>query len=113
MLIDANTMLTVKAYDVENDEYQSQQRVKIIWNGADEQINACNAGAEIIGDTGDSSCPGRERGNHADGSCRSINQEGQLGTGYFMPVGNRTHDRAYGQTVEVVINENNTTQQHG
>ena len=25
MLIDSNTMLTVKAYDVENDEYQSQQ----------------------------------------------------------------------------------------
>ena len=57
--------------------------------------------------------PGRNRRDNADRSSRGVNQVSQLGTADVILVGHRTHNRTDSQTVEIVVDEDQTAQQHG
>ena len=57
--------------------------------------------------------PRRDGGNDTDGGCRRVDQIGQFGSADLVLVGDRSHDGTYRQTVKVIVNENQTAQQHG
>ena len=96
-----------------NDEDKGQQGVEIIGNGPDKQLNAADAGIQIGGHAGDGGGPGGYRSDHAHGGGGSVNEVGQLGPGNLVSVGDGTHDTAHGEAVEVVVNEDQHTQDKG
>ena len=90
-----------------NDHCQRHQCIEVIGNGLDEQLQTLALGSN----TGNSSCPGGDGSNDTDRSCGSIDQVCQLCAGNLVLVGDRAHNRADSQAVEVVIDEDQHTQQ--
>ena len=89
-----------------DDEDECQKGIEVIGNGADEELDAGNAGVEVFGRGGHGGRPGRDRRDHAHGSGSGVDEVGELGTRDLVAVSDRTHDRAHGQAVEVVVDEN-------
>ena len=84
----------------------SQQGVKVIGNGLNEQGQAL----ALRSDTGNSGCPGRNGRNDADGCSGGIDHVGQLCPGDLVLVSDGTHNRTHRQTVKVVINKDQHAQ---
>lgn len=73
-------------------------------------VYAVNTGINtFIHHTGYCGRPGRDRCDHTDGCCGGINNVCQLCSGNLMSVCYRHHNRAYSQTVKIVIHENQNT----
>ena len=89
-----------------NDKDQSQQRIEVIRDGTNKQLDTVAA----FHDAGDCCSPGRDGSDHADRSCRGIDDVGKLGSGDLMLIGNRTHDAANGKAVEIVVNKDDNTE---
>ena len=92
-----------------DDEHEREQRVEVVRNGAHEQIKA----VVVLDDAGNGGGPRGDRRDHANGRGRGVDEIGELGTGDLVPVGDRQHDRADGQAVEVVVNEDQDAEQEG
>ena len=91
---------------------ERQHRVQVERDRADEHLKAGHRAARR--DVGvDRRRPGRDRRNDADRGRRGVDEVGQLGAGNLVLVGNRAHDGADGQAVEVVVHKNQRTQQRG
>ena len=88
-----------------DDEHEGHQRIEVIGNGADEQLDAAHAGVESFSGRGHGGGPGRDRRDHADGRGGRVDEVGQLGPGDLVPISDGAHDRADGQAVEIVVNE--------
>ena len=102
----------IKAHQSQrDDEYQGQQGIEVIGNCLDEQLKARVRFA--LNATGNGSGPRGDGSNHANGRGGRVNDVGKLGAGDLVGIGDGTHDRAYGQTVEIVIHKNQDTQQEG
>ena len=91
---------------------ERQHRVQVERDRADEHLKAGHRAARR--DVGvDRRRPGRDRRNDADRGRRGVDEVSQLGAGNLVLVGNRAHDGADGQAVEVVVHKNQRTQQRG
>ena len=105
-LFKATHRAVVKLEQCERDEKDKGQKgIEIIRNGADEELDTGNAGVEILSRRGYGGRPGRDRRDHAHGGGSGVDEVGELGTRDLVAVGDRTHDRANGQAVEIVIDE--------
>lgn len=93
------------------NEHNCQQGVEIVRDGADKQLQPTVGFA--VHTPGDSRCPRGDGRYHADGRGGRINQVRQLDTGYPMSVCDGAHDRADGQTVEVIVDEDHYAQKKG
>ena len=68
------------AYDVpsvdndadDDDEHDGQKRVEVIGNDLDEQLDARDAGVQVLGRSRDRRSPRRDGRDHADGRRRGI-----------------------------------------
>ena len=89
--------------------HDGQQRVEVIRNGADEQLQTVCA----LDKAGDGCRPRGDRGDDAHGRCRGVDKVGELGTGDAVLVRDRTHDRADGQAVEIVVDEDEHAEGNG
>ena len=49
--------------------------------------------------------PGRNRRNDTNGSCHGVDDIGKLSAGNAIRIGNRTHNGADRETIEIVINK--------
>ena len=85
-----------------------QQGVEVVGNGPDEQRQA----AAVLHEAGHSRRPGADGGNDADRRGGGVDEIGQLGPGDVLLVGDGPHDAAYGEAVEIVVNENQHAQQN-
>ena len=95
----------------DNDHHQGQQAVIVPGDLLDEQLNAVDGlGLDIAGH---GSSPRGHGSDHAHGSGGSINDVGQLRPGDLVALGNRTHNGAHGQAVEIVVDEDQHAQEHG
>ena len=104
------TVVDVQQRD-NHDHHQSQQTVIVPGDLLDEHFNTADGiGIDVAGHGGS---PGGHGGDHADGSGGRVNDIGQLRAGNMMALGNRTHDGAHGQAVEIVVDEDQHAQQHG
>ena len=86
-----------------------QQRIEIVGNGPDEQGET----GAVLHKAGHGGSPGGDGGNDADGGGGGVDQIGQLGTGHLMLVGDRPHNGTDGQTVKVIINKDQHTENDG
>ena len=89
--------------------YNTQQCIEVIGNGSDEQIQAVHA----LNYAGYCRSPGGNGSNDTDRSRCCIDDIRKLRSGNLMRIRNGTHNRAYGQAVEIVIHEYQNTQQEG
>ena len=96
-------------HDHEDHHGDGEQGVVVIRNGLDEKRDAVLA----FNKSGNGGCPGGDRSDDADRSCGRVDQVGELGTGNLMLVGDRAHDAADGQTVKIVINEDQAAESNG
>ena len=96
-----------------DDEHEGQQGVEVVGDGANEQLDAGEAGVQIGGHAGDGGGPGGDGSDHADGGGGGVNDVSQLGPGDLVAVGDGAHDGAHGQAVEVVVNEDQDAQGEG
>ena len=88
-----------------NEESQRQQGIQIKRDGLQKQRKAVDA--RVLGQRGrNRSRPRGDRRNDAHRRCGRIDDIRKLGAGDLLPVGDRAHDRANGQAVEVVIHKN-------
>ena len=96
----------------ENHHHDGHKCVEVEGNCLNEKADAvfC-AGASCK--AGNRRRPGRNRSDDTDGSRRSVNEVGELRSGNVLSVGDRTHNGAYGQTVEIVVDENQHAQTDG
>ena len=89
----------------EYHHYDGEQGIEVIGNGADEKLHsvlcACTAGK-----SGNGRRPGRNGGDYTDRRGGGIDEIGKLCAGDVMLIGNRAHNRADGQAVEIVVDEN-------
>ena len=72
-----------------------------------------DAGIEIVRCGGDCRCPGGNGSDHADRRGGRVDQIGQFGAGNPVAVGDRAHDRADGQAVEIVVDEDQDAEDEG
>ena len=96
--------------DEREDEDEGQDGIKVVGDGLDEQLDAAHAGIEVRRRGGDRRRPGRDRRDHAHGRGRGVDEVGQLRAGDLVVVGDRAHDGADGQAVEIVVDENEHTE---
>ena len=96
-----------------DDEDECQKGIEVIGNGADEELDAGDTGVEVLGRGGHGGRPGRDRRDHAHGSGGGVDEVGELGARDLVAVGDRTHDRADGQAVEVVVDEDEDAENKG
>ena len=108
-LVQAHRAVVELHEDERDDEHEREQRVEVIRNGAHEQVEA----VVVLDDAGHGGRPGGDRRDHAHGRGRCVDEVGKLGAGDLVPVGDGQHDRADGQAVEVVIDENEDAKQEG
>ena len=108
-LVQAHRAVVELHEDERDDEHKREQRVEVIRNGAHEQVEA----VVVLDDAGHGGGPGGDRRDHAHGCGRGVDEVGELGAGDLVPVGDGQHDRADGQAVEVVIDENEHAEQEG
>ena len=101
----------VRRHQPEQEHYR-EQRVQIHRDGLEEQREAVHR-ARFRQRRADCSRPRRNRSDNADRSRRCINDVRQLCPGNAVLVRNRTHDRTDGQTVEIVINEDEHAEERG
>ena len=96
-----------------DDEHDGQQGIEVIRNSLNEKLDTGNAGVKILRGGRNGSCPGGHGGDHAyrRGSC--VNNICELCAGDVVAVGNGTHDGADGQAVEIVVNEDEHTEEEG
>ena len=98
--------------DEEQAHDDGKQGIVVVGDSAQEHGEAVDA-RSIRHAGGDRRRPAGHRRNDADGGRRGVNQVGQLGAGDFLAVGDRAHDRADGQAVEVVVHKDHDSQQQG
>ena len=108
-LVQAHRAVIELHEDERDDEHEREQRVEVIRDGAHEQVEA----VVVLDDAGHGGRPGGDRRDHAHGRGRGVDEIGELGAGDLVPVGDGQHDRADGQAVEVVINEDQHAEQEG
>ena len=88
-----------------------QQGVEVVGNGGDEQGQT--VGVAVLRKAADGGGPGADGSDDAHRRGGGVDQVGQLGTGDVVLVGDRTHDAAHGQAVEVVVDEDQDAQADG
>ena len=93
------------------DKEQGQQRVEIVGDRADEKLYSGDAGPHIAGHESDSCSPGGNRRYHTYGSCRRVDQVGELGPGDLILVCHGTHDTSDCQAVKVVVDKDQYAEQ--
>ena len=99
----------VELHDGDEDNHrQRQQRVEVEGDGLDEEADA----VFIFDEPRHRSGPRRERCDDADGRRSGVDEIGQFGAADPMLVGDGSHDGTHGEAVEVVVDENQTAQQH-
>ena len=104
----------VKAHDDHaDDEHEGQQGVEVEGDGLDEKLDAGDARVEILGNAGDCRRPARHRGDHAYGSRGGVDEVCKLCTRDLLIIGQRTHDGADGQAVEVIVDEDQNAEDKG
>ena len=108
-LVQAHRAVVELHEDERDDEHEREQRVEIVRNGAHEQVKA----VVVLDDAGHGGRPGGDRRDHAHGRGRGVDEIGELGAGDLVPVGDGQHDRADGQAVEVVVDEDEHAEQEG
>ena len=97
----------------QDDKQERQQGVEVVGNGADEEFEAANAGIELLCGAGHRRRPRGYRRNHAHRRGGRVNQVGEFRPANAVPVGDGSHDRADGQAIKIVVDENQDTQQEG
>ena len=112
-LVDAHGAVVELHAGQGHDEHESQQRVEVIGYRLDEQLDAAVARVEVCRDAGDGGCPGGDRGYHADGRGGRVDEICELGAGDAVSISHRPHDRADGQAVEIVVNEDQNAEDEG
>ena len=95
----------------DHDHDQGEDAVVVPGDLLDEQLEAVYVVAVNV--AGNSSSPGGDRCDHADRSCGSVDNVSQLRSGDVVGLGDRSHNGAYGEAVEIVVYEDEDTQQHG
>ena len=108
-LVQAHRAVIELHEDERDDEHEREQRVEIVGDGAHEQVKA----VVVLDDAGHGGRPGGDRRDHAHGRGRGVDEIGELGAGDLVPVGDGQHDRADGQAVEVVVDEDEHAEQEG
>ena len=104
----------IEAHDGESDnENDGQERVEVIGDSLNEELNTGNTGVEILCGGGNCCCPGGDGSDHADRSCGCVDNESELCAGDLLTVSDRAHDGADGEAVEIVINENHNAEEEG
>ena len=69
----------VEAHDADaDDEHDGQQRVEVVRDGLDEQLDARHARVEVACRGGHGGGPRRDGGDHADGGCGCVDDVRQL-----------------------------------
>ena len=89
--------------------HNGEQGVEVIRDGPDEQVQPL----PVLGEGGHGGGPGGDGGDDADGGGGGVDEVGQLGPGHLVLVGDGPHDRAYGEAVEVVVDEDQAAQHNG
>ena len=112
-LVDAHGAVVELHAGQGHDEHESQQRVEVIGYRLDEQLDAAVARVEVCRDAGDGGCPRGDRGYHADGRGGRVDEICELGAGDAVSISHRPHDRADGQAVEIVVNEDQNAEDEG
>ena len=92
-----------------DDHDDGEQGIEVIGNGLYEQ------GKTVDGhhNTCHSCRPGRNGRDHTNGGGGRVDEVGKLCAGDVLAVGHGTHDAAYGETVEVVVHEDQHAQGKG
>ena len=93
----------------ENNHGDGKQRIQVIRNRSHKQIQSIR----IRRHTSHCRCPGRDRCDHAHRSRRGVNDIRQLCPGNIVLIRHRTHDASYGQTVKIIIHEDQDAQCKG
>ena len=94
----------------ENDHHHYRENgVEVIGNGLHKELQPVGA----VHKARDSGGPGGDGGDDADRGGGGVDEVGQLRPGDAVPVGQRLHHGAHGQAVEVVVDEDEHTQDDG
>ena len=86
-----------------------QNGVVVEGNGPDKEVQALT----VLSKGGHGGGPGGDGSNDAHGGGSGVNDVGQLGPRNTVLVSHRPHDAAHGQTVEIVVNKDQDTQDDG
>ena len=92
----------------EEHEYDSAKRIEVIRNRLHEQVEAVIAQVAANGNS-----PRRHRGNNAHRRRARVDKPCELFVAHAEAVGDRTHNRANREAVEVVVHENENAQNGG
>ena len=96
----------------EEDHDQRQDRVEVIRNGRAEHLEAVDVIA--LGDVAADGCrPAGDRGKNAHGRGGRVDDIGQLCARHMILVGDRAHDVADRQAVEIVVDKNQDAERRG
>ncbi len=95
--------------DNRDHHHHRQDCIIVVWNRTDKD------GESIFSfyEAGNGSSPGRNRRNNTYRSRRGVNQVCQLRPGYVVLIRYGTHDASYGQTVKIIVDENQYAKQDG
>lgn len=95
-----------------HNHYQGEQGVEIKGDGGQKQAHyIVHAGLVHLG--GHRGGPAGDRGDDAHRGRCGVQDVGQLGPGDAVAVGDRAHDGAHCEAIEVVVNKNHTAQGTG
>ena len=92
---------------------KTEQCVKIVWNSRNKGCKFGIKGASGFQIAANGCRPAGNRSDDAHRGGGGIDDVGKLGPADLKTVGNRLHDGTHGQTVEVVIQEDQAAQQTG
>ena len=92
--------------DDRDDEHDGQQRIEVIGDRLHEQDEAL----AVLGVARNGGGPGADRGDHADRGGGRVDEVGELCAADLVAVGDREHDGADGQAVEIVVHEDEHAQ---
>ena len=110
-LIFAHTHFAVVEADQcnSNDEYEGEDCVEVVGDCGNEELETL----AFLSVGGNCCCPAGDRSDHADGSRGGVNKVSELCAGDLLGVGNGSHNGADGQTVEVVVDEDQDAEEEG
>ena len=110
-LIFAHTHLAVVKADQgdDNDEYESKDCVEVVGDSGNEELKTL----AFLCIRGNGSSPAGDRSDHTNGSGGGVDDVGKLCAGDLLGVGYGHHNGTNGQTVEIVVDEDQDTEEEG